>query len=280
MQVSVDDLKEAGLVVRGRTGRGRTYEVKQPAQRLGELLAQYQPGLKLRVTQGELFTSEGETILYDIPLVDLVHLVIGLAQAGESVVPWLERFAGLRSQLGAALRYVRDIRADWKEPIDRVLALIEGATADHAISRKLNGWLSFDRRADDEALNPVGIEPHPNRKGFLDYLRELRQDDFPFQRGYKLAVVGLEDVLLAAGNKLPEVEEYIHRILVEPSERAEFIMGSNVQVIFEDKLQKSNDFWIEAGLQKHLSLRRIFGNPSRQQGPNGTEFFFAGFNLT
>jgi hypothetical protein len=59
-------------------------------------------------------------------LVDLIHLVIGLAQAGESVVPWLERFAGLRSQLGAALRYVRDIRADWKEPIERVLALIEG----------------------------------------------------------------------------------------------------------------------------------------------------------
>jgi hypothetical protein len=126
MQVSLDDLKDAGLVVRGRTGRGRTYEVKQPAQRLGELLAQYQPGLKLRVTQGELFTSEGETILYDISLVDLVHLVIGLAQAGESVVPWLERFAGLRGQLGAALRYVRDIRADWKEPIDRVSALIEG----------------------------------------------------------------------------------------------------------------------------------------------------------
>jgi putative DNA methylase len=127
MQVSIDDLKEAGLVVRGRTGRGRTYEVKQPSQRLGDLLAQYQPGLKLRTSQGELFTSEGQTIFYDIPLVDLVHLVIGLAQAGESVVPWLERFAGLRSQLGAALRYVRDIRADWKEPIDRVLALIEGA---------------------------------------------------------------------------------------------------------------------------------------------------------
>jgi putative DNA methylase len=127
MQVSLDDLKEAGLVVRGRTGRGRTYEVKQPAQRLGDLVAKHQPGLKLRATQGELFTSEGQTIFYDIPLVDLVHLVIGLAQAGESVVPWLERFADLRSQLGAALRYLRDIRADWKEPIERVLALIEGA---------------------------------------------------------------------------------------------------------------------------------------------------------
>jgi putative DNA methylase len=120
------DARASPILSRGRTERGRTYEVKQPGQRLGDLLAQYQPGLKLRVTQGELFTSEGETILYDISLVDFLHLVIGLAQAGESVVPWLERFAGLRSQLGAALRYVRDIRADWKEPIERVLALIEG----------------------------------------------------------------------------------------------------------------------------------------------------------
>lgn len=126
VQVSVDDLKEAGLIVRGRMGRGRTYEVKQPAQRLADLLKRYQPGLALRHTQGELFTSEGEAIAYDIPLVDLLHLLIGLGAAGESVVPWLERFAGLRNQLRAALRYVRDIRSDWKEPIDRVLALIDG----------------------------------------------------------------------------------------------------------------------------------------------------------
>ena len=91
------------------------------------MLAKYQPGLKVRITQGELFNTEGQAIFYDIPLVDLVHLVIGLAQVGESVVPWLERFAGLRSQLGAALRYVRDIRADWKEAVDRVQALVEGA---------------------------------------------------------------------------------------------------------------------------------------------------------
>jgi putative DNA methylase len=126
MQVSIEDLQNAGLIVRGRKERGRTYEVKQPAQRLGELLKQYQPGLKLRATQGELFTSEGGAIFYDITLVDLCHVVIGLADARESIVPWLERFAGLRSQLRAALRFVRNIRGDWKEPIDRVLALIEG----------------------------------------------------------------------------------------------------------------------------------------------------------
>ncbi len=127
MQVSVDDLKDAGLLVRGRTGRGRTYEVKQPAERLNELIRRYQPGLTVRPGQAELFTGEGEAVAYDLPLVDLLHVVIGLAAAGESVVPWLERFAGMRRELRAALAFVRELRADWKEPIDRVLALIEGA---------------------------------------------------------------------------------------------------------------------------------------------------------
>lgn len=127
MQVSVDDLKEADLLVRGRTGRGRTYEVKQPSERLDELVRRYQPVLMVRPGQGELFTGEGEAVVCDLPLVDLLHTVIGLAAAGESVVPWLERFAGMRRQLRAALVFVREVRPDWKEPIDRVLALIEGA---------------------------------------------------------------------------------------------------------------------------------------------------------
>ena len=74
-----------------------------------------------------MFTEEGKVIAYDILLVDLLHVMIGLAAAGESVVPWLERFAGLRPQLKAALRFVKDLRLDWKESVDKVLALLEGA---------------------------------------------------------------------------------------------------------------------------------------------------------
>ena len=126
LQVTAEDLKAAGLMTRGRTGRGRTYEVKQPSDRLPDLLKKLQPGLTLKHQQQTLFTEEGEIITHDVLLVDLLHLVIGLAAAGESVVPWLERFSGLRRQLRAALRFVRDVRPDWQNPIDRVLALIEG----------------------------------------------------------------------------------------------------------------------------------------------------------
>ena len=58
------------------------------------------------------------------------------------------------------------------------------------------------------------------------------------------------------------------------------IMGTNVQVIFRSPLQRADDFWVRAGINGHLSLRRIFGSPSRVSGPNGTEFYFVGFNLT
>ena len=126
LQVTAEDLKAAGLMTRGRTGRGRTYEVKQPSDRLPDLLKKLQPGLTLKHQQQTLFTEEGEIITHDVLLVDLLHLVIGLAAAGESVVPWLERFSGLRRQLRAALRFVCDVRPDWQNPIDRVLALIEG----------------------------------------------------------------------------------------------------------------------------------------------------------
>lgn len=131
-----------------------------------------------------------------------------------------------------------------------------------------------------QPYNPDGIVPHPDRLGFLDYMRELRQEQFPFPKGHKLMVVGLEDVLLAAGTRLDEVEAFIHDTLARRANELDSIMGTNVQVIFRSKVQRSNDFWIEAGLNRHLSLRKIFGSPPRQSGPNGTEFFVVGFNLT
>src|SRR5262245_43650869 len=127
-------------------------------------------------------------------------------------------------------------------------------------------------------IKPDGMDVHPDRRGFLDYLRELRQDEFPFPRGHKIAVDGLEDVLLATGDALPEVESWIRGVLTSKANELER-MGTNVQIIFRDKLQKSDDFWVEAGVNRRLSLRRIFGSPTRHNR-SGLEFFIVGFNLT
>jgi adenine-specific DNA methylase len=126
MQVTAEDLKEAGLIVRGRTGRGRTYEVKLPHERLNSLLEKLKSPMPAAFQRRLLFDEEGEPVVYDVSLVDLVHLLVGLAKAGESVSPWLERFSRRRPQLRAALRFLRDERPDWVEIIDRILPIIEG----------------------------------------------------------------------------------------------------------------------------------------------------------
>ena len=126
MQVNTEDLRKAGLIIRGRAGRGRTYEVKQPLDRLEEARKRLQTAYE-QTAQNVLFQDDPAPVTATVPLVDLLHALIALADAGEPVLPWLERFPGRRAALRAGLRFLRDERADWSAAIDRVLAVIEGA---------------------------------------------------------------------------------------------------------------------------------------------------------
>jgi len=117
MQVNGEDLKKAGLIVRGRTGRGRTDEVKQPTERLNALLEKLKAPEIPGGIQGTLFDDVGDPVVREVRLVDLVHLLIGLAEGGQSVAPWLERFSWERPRVRAALRFIRDARPDWKGPL-------------------------------------------------------------------------------------------------------------------------------------------------------------------
>ncbi|MDR4485404.1 MAG: hypothetical protein R3B95_19765 [Nitrospirales bacterium] len=138
------------------------------------------------------------------------------------------------------------------------------------------------RLVEERMLQPFqseGLVPHPNRMGFLDYMRELRQDQFPFPSGYPLLVVGLEDVLLAAGTHLPEVASFIHRTLVRRANELDSL-NIQVQLLFTYSLHLADDFWIAPGVPPRLSLRSIFGRPRRCPLGGSAEFFFVGFNLT
>ena len=126
MRVNVEDLKKEGLIIKGRTGRGRYFKVKQPDERLNPLKEKLEPSLKPRKDQLALFDEMNKPIMHSVNLVDLVHLLIGLAWTGESVAPWLERFSHMRPKIRSALHYIRDHRKDWKDPIDRILNLLEG----------------------------------------------------------------------------------------------------------------------------------------------------------
>ncbi len=139
MQVTLDDLKKAGLIVKGRTGRGRYFKVKQPEDRLNELKEKLEPSLSSATSQPSLFDEMNRPVVHAVPLVDLVHLLIGLARAGESVAPWLERFSNLRPKTRAALRFARERRKDWADYIDRILNLVEGAPLFHSANHAAMG---------------------------------------------------------------------------------------------------------------------------------------------
>lgn len=122
-----------------------------------------------------------------------------------------------------------------------------------------------------------GIEPNQVRMGFLDYLRELREEPFHFPRGHKILIEGVEDVLIAAGKNRDSVSSYIHDLLASRANELER-MGGYVQIVFKRKLNQADDFWFEVGLER-VSLRRIFGSPHKQDRA-GNEFYLVGFNLT
>jgi hypothetical protein len=81
----------------------------------------------IQTGQPSLFDQGSSAKDGKVLLVDRLHVLIALADAGESVLPWLERFDGRRTEVLAGLRFVRGLRSDWEGAIDRVIAVMEGA---------------------------------------------------------------------------------------------------------------------------------------------------------
>lgn len=127
---------------------------------------------------------------------------------------------------------------------------------------------------------PQGFEPNPMRMGILDFMRELRQEEFPFTGDQpKLRIVGLEEVLLAAGPNLLEVSLFVRYTLVSRANEMEKNMGP-VQIIFRNALKRADDFWFEPGGRQRITLRPVFGSPVPFVNGNGNECYQVGFNLT
>jgi hypothetical protein len=127
---------------------------------------------------------------------------------------------------------------------------------------------------------PNGIRPNPLRIGILDYMRELRQELFPFSQEHGLMVVGVEEVLLAAGPRLMEVSLHIRRMMTSKAYELDAANLGWVQVVFRRPLKKADDFWFEPGGGRRITLRPIFDSPSKETDGFGNDFYRVGFNLT
>ncbi len=123
-----------------------------------------------------------------------------------------------------------------------------------------------------------GVEPLPNQMGVLDFLRELAADPFPLPRFYEVQLLGLEEVLFAAGGNLPEVAGYIcSRLRAAAADLERRLI--NVQVVFKGKLMRGDTLWCEYR-GRRLPINLIFGSPIAQENARGNRFYLTNFNLT
>ena len=124
--VDPEDLLQAGLIIKGRTGRGRFFKIKSPAERfsdiqerLGRESGQVQPALP-GMEEAVAADARGKT-----PFIDYVHFLIALVDGGENLRPWMERFRGQTPQIRAACEYLRAKQPRFADACGKILKFIE-----------------------------------------------------------------------------------------------------------------------------------------------------------
>ncbi|MBI4489411.1 MAG: DUF1156 domain-containing protein [Deltaproteobacteria bacterium] len=122
--LEVNDLLEAGLIVKGRAKRGRTYEVKQPAERFTELMEKL--GSNQKPSNLNLFgEADNPGVGNGGCFVDKIHFLLALAEGKENLRPWLERWRGEAPQIRAACEYLAAKRKDWAPLTKKILDLMD-----------------------------------------------------------------------------------------------------------------------------------------------------------
>ena len=121
--IEPDELLKAGLIKKGRTGRGRHFEIKSPAERFVEI--QQRLGEESGQAQAALPGMEDVDASGKLPFIDYVHFLIALVGGGENLRPWMERFRGKTPQIRAACEYLRTKQPRFADACGKILKFIE-----------------------------------------------------------------------------------------------------------------------------------------------------------
>jgi putative DNA methylase len=123
--IDPSELRDCGLINKRRESRDRTYYVKQPLERLNDLKIKFQNNIS--IIHANLFEDQRTILPSNILLVDVIHLLLGMAETGDNLLPWLARFGGLRPQIRASMEYL--IKYDkFVTEAKRVLGLLDERT--------------------------------------------------------------------------------------------------------------------------------------------------------
>jgi len=124
-----------------------------------------------------------------------------------------------------------------------------------------------------------GLPAAKMRIGFLDFLRDLKEDTFAFTPYEDLRVEGLEEVLLAAKPNIPEIAYEIRRILQRSASDLQSKLCADVQIVFRNDLVLGDTLWVEHPAERRLPVYLIFGSPTPSE-LGGHPYYRVGFNLS
>ncbi len=122
--IETSKLREIGLIIKGREKRGRTFEVKQPIERLNELKTKFREN---GYPEQSLFEDIGAMTDSKILFVDYIQLLLGVAENGENLIPWLEKFSGRKPMIRAACQHLID-RGRYADSAKKILGFIDERT--------------------------------------------------------------------------------------------------------------------------------------------------------
>jgi len=123
-----------------------------------------------------------------------------------------------------------------------------------------------------------GLPANPVRIGFLDFLRELQQEEFSLPLHQGLVVEGLEDVLIAARPNMEELADQIRKLLQKSASDLNDKLVADVQIVFRNPLVRGEGIWVEHPTER-LPISRIFGSPAKEE-ENSVPFYRVSFNLS
>jgi len=123
-----------------------------------------------------------------------------------------------------------------------------------------------------------GFEQNPDRIGFLNFLRELKNHAAGLPKFGGYCVFGLDELLYMEDEaNRKSVAADIHRQLYSAAKQLERKL-LDVHIVCKGKLVRDDTLWLDYRKER-LPINVIFGDLPKQEDKNGNEFYMVGFNL-
>jgi hypothetical protein len=122
-----------------------------------------------------------------------------------------------------------------------------------------------------------GMQPFPEVVGFLDFLRDLRQDGLPFHMGARVRVEGLDEVLYSGKPDYTPLALKIRQILQGAANEMDQRLVT-VQIVLRDRIERGSDLRV-IYRDEPLPIHLIF-NSSTSEEFQGSTVYRVALNLT